>query len=91
MEAGCARVPDGTMAGPSSARGARRAQVAADQGDVALAAVDLALVGDHAELAILGLNAGFAGADDVALVAQAVADELRNGEHAAGHAPRRTE
>ena len=61
--------------------GAVGAEVAADEGDVAFAAVDLALVGDHAELAVAGLDAGFAGADDVALVAQAVADELGDGEN----------
>ena len=60
--------------------GAVGAEVAADQGDVAFAAVDFALVGDHAELAVAGLDAGLAGADDVALVAQAVADELGDGE-----------
>jgi hypothetical protein len=49
---------------------------------VALTAVDLALVGDHAEFAEFGLNAGFAGADDVALVAEAVADEFGDGEDA---------
>ena len=60
--------------------GAVGAKVAADEGDVALAAVDFAFVSDHAELAVAGLDAGLAGADDVALVAQAVADELGNGE-----------
>ena len=64
------------------ARGATGAQVAADEGDVAFAAVDLAFVGDHAELAVFRLNAGFAGADDVALVAQAVADEFGDSENA---------
>jgi hypothetical protein len=42
--------------------GAVGAEVAADQGDVAFAAVDFALVGDHAELAVAGLDAGLAGA-----------------------------
>jgi len=64
------------------AGGAAGAEVAADKGDVALAAVNLALVGDHAELAVLGLNAGFAGADNVALVAEAVADEFGDGKNA---------
>ena len=62
------------------AGGATGAQVAAHERDVAFAAVDLALVGDHAEFAVAGLDAGFAGADDVALMAQAVADELGDGE-----------
>ena len=61
--------------------GAVGAEVAADEGDVAFAAVHFALVGDHAELAVAGLDAGLAGADDVALVAQAVADELGDGEN----------
>ena len=54
-------------------------EVAADEGDVAFAALDLALVGDHAEFAVTSLNAGLAGADDGALVAEAVADELGDG------------
>ena len=72
--------PPGTLAGPSWHAGQLGAQVATDEGDVAFAAVDLALVGDHAELAVLGLNGGFAGTDDVALVAKAVADQFRDGE-----------
>src|SRR5208337_2365994 len=60
--------------------GAVGAEVAADEGDVALAAVDFAFVGDHSELAVAGLDAGLAGADDVALVAEAVTDELGDGE-----------
>ena len=67
---------------PRGRRAAAGAQVAADQGDVAFAAVDLGLVGDHAEFAIAGVDAGFAGADDVALVAEAVADEFGDGEDA---------
>ena len=49
---------------------------------MAFAALDLALVGDHAEFAVTSLNAGLAGADDGALVAEAVADELGDGEDA---------
>ena len=59
-----------------------RAEVAADEGDVAFAALDLAFVGDHAEFAVAGLDAGLAGANDGALVAEAVADELGDGEDA---------
>ena len=62
-------------------RGAIRAQVAADQRDVAFAAVHFALVSDHAELAIARLDAALAGADNVALVAQPVADQLGHGEN----------
>ena len=58
------------------------AEVAADERDVALAALDLAFVGDHAEFAVAGLDAGLAGAEDVALIAEAVADELGDGENA---------
>ena len=54
----------------------------AHQGDVAFAAVDFALVGDHAEFAVGGLDAGLTGAHDVALVAQAVADQLGDGKDA---------
>ncbi len=72
----------GYVGGALVAGGAAGAQVAANEGDVAFAAVDLALVGDHAEFAVFGLNAGFAGPDDVALVAEAVANELGNGEDA---------
>src|SRR5208283_2692108 len=61
--------------------GALGAEVAADERDVALAAVDLAFVSDHAEFAVAGLDAALAGANDVALVAQAVANELGDGEH----------
>ena len=72
----------GMFARPFVAGGATRAQVAAHERDVALAAVDLALVGDHAEFAVLRLEAGFAGANDVALVAQAVANKFGHGENA---------
>ncbi len=60
--------------------GAAAVEVAFDEGHVAFAAVDFTLVGDHAELAEFCLDGGFAGADDVALVAEAVADELGDGE-----------
>jgi hypothetical protein len=61
--------------------GAAGAEVAANEGDVAFAAVDFRLVGDHAEFTVAGLDAGFAGADDVALVAQAIADEFGDGKN----------
>ena len=57
------------------------AKVATHQRDVALAAVHFALVGDHAEFAMACLDAALAGADDIALVAQAVADQLGDGEN----------
>ena len=56
------------------------AKVAADEGDMALAAIDLAFVGDHAELAVAGLDARLASADDVALVAEAVLAVMPTGE-----------
>lgn len=58
------------------------AEVAANEGDVAFAALDLALVGDHAEFAVAGLHAGLTGANDIALVAEAIANELGDGEDA---------
>src|ERR1035437_9971940 len=57
------------------------AKVAAHQRDVALAAVHLALVGDHAEFAVAGLDAALAGAHNVALVAQPVADQLSDSKN----------
>ena len=74
-------IREGSGCGAGMEGGAVGAEVAANEGDVALATLDLAFVGDHAELAVAGLDAGFAGADDVALVAQAVADELGDGDH----------
>ncbi len=71
------RAGDGRTVVKSRAIGA---EFAADQGEMAFAAVDFALVGDHAELAVAGLDAALAGADDVALVAQPVADQLGNGQ-----------
>src|SRR5205814_3720646 len=62
-------------------RRAPRTEIATDKRYVALSAIDLALIGDHAELAVAGLDAGFSGADDVALMAQAVPDQLRHGQH----------
>ncbi len=50
----------------------------AHQRNVALAAVHFALVGNHAELAVLRLNAALPGAHNVALVPQPVADQLRH-------------
>jgi hypothetical protein len=58
------------------------AEVAADESDVAFAALNLALVGDHAKFAVAGLDAGFAGAKDVAFVAEPVADKLGDSDHA---------
>src|SRR5215469_14657039 len=63
-------------------RRAARAQVAADQRDVALAPVHLRLVGDHAKLAVACLDAALARANDIALVAKAVADEFGDREDA---------
>jgi len=77
---GCVAVRDELGNGTGACGGAVGAKVAADEGDVAFAAVDFAFVGDHAELAVAGLDSGLAGADDVALVAEAVADELGDGE-----------
>ena len=55
--------------------------VAAQQRDVRLAAVHLALVGDHAELAEARRHQRLADAPHVALVLHAVADQLGDGEH----------
>ncbi len=55
-------------------------EIATDERDVAFTTLHFALVGNHAELAVARLDAGLAGADDVALVAQAVADQLGDGE-----------
>jgi len=68
------------VGGAFVAGGTTGTKVATNQGDMTFAAVDLAFVGDHTEFAILSLNARFSSADDVALVAQAVADELGDGE-----------
>jgi len=59
-----------------------RTEVATHQGEVALSAVDFRLVGDHAEFAVASLDAGFARAHDIALMAEAVTDELGDGEDA---------
>jgi len=48
---------------------------------VALAAVDFALVGDHAEVTVGRRHFALGDADNVALVLQAVADEFGDGEH----------
>ena len=77
--AGCGAVGSGAGKRAGEDGGAVGAKVAADEGDVALAAVYFAFVGDHAELAVASLDAGLTGADDVALVAQAVADEFGDG------------
>ena len=54
--------------------------VAADQRQVVLG-VEVAGVGDGAELAELRLHAAFGHAPDELLVFHAVADELRHGDH----------
>ena len=82
-----ARRPCGTRVAGDVGRavmagGATGAQIAAHERDVAFAAVDLAFVSDHAEFAVLGLDAGFACADNVALMAEAVADKFGDGEDA---------
>ncbi len=77
---------------PSSQAGASRrrsrlesravlAKLSAHQRNVALAAIHLALVGDHAKLAVARLDAALAGAHNIALVAQPVADQLRHGQN----------
>src|SRR5215469_17373346 len=55
-------------------RRAARAQVAADQRDVALAPVHLRLVGDHAKLAVACLDAALARPNHPLLAAQAAPD-----------------
>ena len=55
-----------------------RTKLPAHQRDVALSAVYLALVRDHAELAVARLNAAFARAHNIALVPQPVADQFRH-------------
>ena len=57
------------------------AQIAAHQRNVALAAVHFTLVSDHAELAVLRLNAALARAHNIPLVAQPVANQLRHGKN----------
>ena len=57
------------------------AQVSADQRNMAFASIDFALVSDHSELAVTGLNESFASSDNIALVAQAVADQFRDRQH----------
>src|SRR5271156_1675917 len=57
------------------------ADVALDQREVALPAVDFALVGDSAELSVGRGQHAFGDAEDVALILQAVTDELGDGEH----------
>jgi len=57
------------------------AEAAMDERDVAFAAVDFALVGDHAEVAVAGVDGALGGAGDVALVLQPVANEFGYGEH----------
>ena len=78
---GGARVT-GDVRRPFVAGRATGAQVAANEGNMAFAAVDLALISDHAEFAVFGLKAGFPGANDVALMAQAVANKFGHGENA---------
>src|ERR1700722_5146835 len=55
-------------------------QTAADQGDV-LVVIDVAGVGNHAEVTIARGENRFGDAADVALVLHAVADEIRYGQH----------
>jgi len=55
-------------------------EVAADQRDV-LVVVDVAGVGDHAEVAVAGGENSFGDAADVALVLHAVANQVGNGQH----------
>ena len=76
------RVRQARRAGASRKSGAVDAQVAPNQRNVAFVAVDLALVGDHAELAIASLDAAIGNAHNRAFVAQPVADHLRHGQDA---------
>ena len=46
----------------------RLAEIAIDQGNVRLGAIHLALVGDHAEVAVGGRQGGLGDAVDIALV-----------------------
>ena len=55
-------------------------EVAADKRDV-LVVIDVAGVGDHAEIAVARGENGFGDAADVALVLHAVADEVRDRQH----------
>ena len=55
--------------------------LAKDHGDVRLRTAYLVLVGDHAEVTVLGGDDGLGNAADVAFVLEAVADELGDGEH----------
>ena len=57
------------------------AKLPAHQRNVALAAIYFALVSDHAELAVARLNAALAGAHNIPLIAQPVADQLRHGKN----------
>ena len=52
-----------------------------DQGQVAFSAIHFALVGDHAEGTVTGVDHAFAGAGDVTLILQAIADQFGDGEH----------
>lgn len=57
------------------------ADVAANEGEVAFLGADFTFVGDEAEVAVCGGEGSLGDAIDVALVLQAVADELGDGEH----------
>ena len=76
-----ARQWEWTRTRTGSSPGLVSADVAFDQRDVAFAAVDFALVGDDAEVAVGRGQYAFGDAEDVALVLQAVADEFGYGEH----------
>src|SRR6267142_4730667 len=56
-------------------------KIAAHQGHVRVSAIDLALVSDKAEITEAGIDRSVTNTLDVALVAQAIADEFRDGEH----------
>src|SRR5882724_5691835 len=57
-----------------------RGQLAHDQRDVRFA-IYLALVGDHAEIAVARRYHGFADAMHIAFVLHAIADQFRDGQH----------
>jgi len=72
----------GTAAGGAVALVAAKGAV--DERDVAFSAVDFTLVGDHAEVAVAGVDRAFARTGDVSLILKAIADEFGDCEHFKG-------
>ena len=58
-----------------------RAEIAFDQRQMALSAIDRAFVGDHAKCAVLGFDLAFTNAHNGAFMAQPVADQLGDGQN----------